>query len=142
MRLTTITVGIAAVCALVAVAAPAAATRPLHASVVIRHQMAHCHTWSFDRGPSGATISGTVARGATLTFTNDDVMSHTLMLEHGPSLVPFSASPRLAKIGATVTVGFPKSGTYVFGTKAGEDYAPGVKTTGADNVLILRITVV
>jgi hypothetical protein len=52
-----------------------------------------------------------------------------------------SRSRLLNKPGATVTVSFPKAGTYVFGTKAGEDYMKGVKTTGEDNVLTLKITV-
>jgi hypothetical protein len=44
-------------------------------------------------------------------------------------------------MGATAYVGFPTKGTYVFTTKAGEDYMSGVKTIGEDNVLKLVVTV-
>ena len=42
---------------------------------------------------------------------------------------------------ATAYVGFPTRGTYVFNTRAGEDYMKGIKTTGEDNVLKLVVTV-
>jgi hypothetical protein len=43
---------------------------------------------------------------------------------------------------ASADVGFPSKGTYVFTTKAGEDYLKGVKTVGEDNVLKLVVKVV
>ena len=43
------------------------------------------------------------------------------------------------KPGAGATVMFTRPGTYVLGTKPGEDYTKGIVTTGADNVL--RMTV-
>jgi plastocyanin len=109
-------------------------------TVLIRHQLQHCHAWSFDGGNFAAAASGTVAKGATITFTNNDVMSHKLIEKSGPAAT-FKGSPLLGKIGASVTVSFPKAGTYVFGTKPGGDYIKGVKTIGADNVLTLKITV-
>jgi plastocyanin len=118
----------------------AAATAPKHATVLIRHQVAHCHSWAFDHGKFAAAVKGTVAKGATITFTNNDVMPHKLFLKSGPTPT-FKGSPLLNKIGASVVVSFPRAGTYVFGTKVGEDYMKGVKTTGEDNVLTLKITV-
>ena len=53
----------------------------------------------------------------------------------------FVGSPNLNKMGSKVTVRFRTAGTYVFGTKPGEDYMKGIKTTGEDNVLTLKITV-
>jgi hypothetical protein len=44
-------------------------------------------------------------------------------------------------MGASVKVTFSKAGTYLFKTKAGEDYMPGVKTIGEDNILRLTVTV-
>ena len=109
-------------------------------SVLIRHQTAHCHAWSFDGGRFLAAAKGTIARGATITFTNNDVMPHKVFEKSGPAAI-FKGSPLLAKIGAKVTVAFPKAGVYVFGTKPGEDYMKGIVTTGADNVLTLKVTV-
>jgi plastocyanin len=127
--------------ALAALAATlASAATPTHATVLIRHQMAHCHAWSFDNGKFGAAASGVLVRGATVTFINNDVMSHKLILKSGPAAT-FKGSPLLNKIGARVTVSFPRAGIYVFGTKTGADYTKGVTTTGADNVLTLRLTV-
>jgi hypothetical protein len=65
---------------------------------------------------------------------------HKLILKSGPAPT-FKGSPLLNKIGAKVTVSFPKAGVHVFGTKVGEDYTKGAKTTGEDNVLTLNITV-
>jgi hypothetical protein len=42
---------------------------------------------------------------------------------------------------ARAHVGFPAKGTYVFTTKAGEDYMQGIKTIGEDNVLKLTVIV-
>ena len=67
-------------------------------------------------------------------------MSHKLILKSGPA-ASFKGSPLLNKIGARVTVSFPRAGVYVFATKAGADYTKGVATTSADNVLSLRLTV-
>ena len=47
----------------------------------------------------------------------------------------------MSHVGATASVKFPRAGTYVFTTKAGEDYMKGVKTIGEDNVLTLKVVV-
>ena len=109
-------------------------------TVLIRHQVAHCHSWSFDGGKFVAAASGTVAKGGTVTFTNNDIMPHRLFEKKGPAAT-FVGSPNLNKMGSRVVVKFLKAGTYVFGTKPGEDYMQGMKTTGEDNVLTLKITV-
>ena len=44
-------------------------------------------------------------------------------------------------MGAHTRVVLSKPGTYVFGTKAGEDYTKGVVTKGEDNVLRLVVSV-
>jgi plastocyanin len=137
-RLTLTLIPLAAL--LAASAALASAGPPTRATVLIRHQTQHCHTWSFDNGKFVAAASGTIAKGGTITFTNNDVMPHKLLLKSGPAPV-FQGSPLLNHMGATVTVAFPKAGVYLFGTKPGEDYMKGVVTTGADNVLTLKVTV-
>jgi len=45
------------------------------------------------------------------------------------------------KTGATSTITFAKPGTYMLGTKPGEDYTSGIVTTGADNVLRIKVVV-
>ena len=47
----------------------------------------------------------------------------------------------MAHMGATVKITFAHAGVYRFTTKAGEDYMPGMKTIGEDNVLRLTVTV-
>jgi hypothetical protein len=44
-------------------------------------------------------------------------------------------------MGATSSVVFSKPGTYVLGTKPGEDYTNGVVTTGNDTVLRMKVKV-
>jgi hypothetical protein len=43
--------------------------------------------------------------------------------------------------GAQAKIVLSKPGTYVFGTKEGNDYYKGVVTTGPDNILRLVVTV-
>ena len=123
-----------------ALAASAGAVQPTQHRVTIRHQVQHCHSWSVDSGPFRAHLDVSLRVGGTLTLTNNDVMSHRLIQQSGPHAV-FSGSASLAHIGATVKVTFPRAGAYRFTTKAGEDYTKGVKTTGEDNVLTMRVVV-
>ena len=132
------TIGLAVV--VLVAAAVAVAASPRSATVVIRHQVQHCHAWSFNGGAFAAAAAGSVAKGGTISVTNNDVMSHTLFQKSGPKAV-FQGKPALAHMGASVKVAFPKAGVYVFGTKPGEDYMKGIKTVGEDNVLTLKITV-
>jgi plastocyanin len=125
---------------LVAVAVAVAATSPRSATVLIRHETQHCHTWSFNGGAFGASLRGTVAKGGTISFKNTDVMPHTLFQKSGPKAV-FLGNRVMGHMSATVKVVFRTAGVYVFATKVGEDYMSGVKTVGEDNVLTLKITV-
>lgn len=128
---------LAAGIAAIAVAAPASASNTV--SINIRHQVVGCHAWAIGSGPFAAFHSLKVAPGTTLTFKNNDVMPHTLTQLAGPIVA--MQTPRMAKIGALAKITFTKPGSYVFGTKAGEDYYAGVKTKGEDNVLKLVVTV-
>jgi plastocyanin len=117
----------------------AAASSPGHASLVIRHQMRGCHSWSANGDAFKASQSITLRHGGWLTVTNNDVMPHTLALTSGPSLR--IAHPKLGHMGASLKVTLTKPGVYHFTTKAGEDYMAGMKTIGEDNVLRLTVIV-
>ena len=85
---------------------------------------------------------------------NDDVMPHRLVEVSGRAVtmrnsttMPMmggyvSRTPGVMNhMGAGTTVTFRKAGLYRFRTRAGEDYLPGITTTGLDNVLTLTVTV-
>jgi plastocyanin len=110
--------------------------------ITIRHQMHGCHSWSYNGGASQAALVVRLHPGATLTVKNVDVMPHTFVQTAGPVAV-FQGKALLNKIGAQVGVRFPKAGTYAFKTRAGDDYKAfaGVKTTGEDNKLTLKVIV-
>jgi len=120
----------------VAVGASQAATGRL----VIRHQLHGCHTWSYNGNTYSASQRIHLARGASLTIVDADVMPHTLVQQSGPHAV-FGGPATMHMMNATLRVTFPKPGVYTFVTKAGEDYMPGMKTIGKDNVLRLTVTV-
>jgi plastocyanin len=143
----------------IGVVGPAAAATPAtraSATVLIHHQTAGCHAWSVNGGPYGASESVKLARGGKLTITNDDVMTHQVVRVSGPKVAyslttpgsmmmgalkaPY-ASGMLPHMGAALKVTFARAGVYTFKTIAGSDYMKGVKTTGADNVLRLVVTV-
>ena len=112
-------------------------------------------SWSVDGGAYKATQAVVVRRGGWLTITNNDVMSHQLVKTSGPAVrieslkTPMAGMgmrgtfrpSMMAHMGASVKVTFAHAGTYRFTTKAGEDYMPGMKTIGEDNVLRLTVTV-
>lgn len=122
------------------VATSALAASPQHASVTIRHQMMGCHAWSVGNGSYTAHVATKLSAGGSITFTDNDVMSHQLIKKSGSAVV-FSGSHTMGHMGATLKVTFPHAGTYHFTTKPGEDYMKGVKTMGEDNVLTLTVTV-
>ena len=124
--------------AALALASVASASAP-RASIVIRHQMHGCHTWAVNGSPFKAALSVKLARGTVAVVTNNDVMPHKLVKVSGPALTLTSANMNHA--GATMHVKFAKAGVYTFMTKAGEDYMKGVKTTGEDNVLTMKVVV-
>ncbi len=119
--------------------AASAASAPGHASLLIRHQMRGCHSWSVNGGAFKASQSITLRHGGWLSVTDNDVMSHRLVETSGPTVRIASAT--LNHMGATLKVTFTKPGVYHFTTKAGEDYTSGVKTIGEDNVLRLTVVV-
>jgi hypothetical protein len=119
----------------------AVAKAPTHAKIVIRHQIGGCHTWSLNGGSFHAKLSTALARGGTITFIDNDIMSHKLIRKSGPAL-RYKGSAAMRHMSASVRVTFSKAGVYRLTTKAGEDY-PGMamKTTGEDNVLRLTVKV-
>jgi hypothetical protein len=142
------------------VGAASAAVPASHASLVIRHQVRGCHTWSVSGGPYRARQAVVLRRGGSITVTNNDVMPHTLIKTRGPAvrmtnlrgsmmggtmggvMGTWSSAPGvMAHMGATTKVVFPKTGVYRFTTKAGEDYMSGMRTIGEDYVLRLTVTV-
>jgi hypothetical protein len=120
--------------------AGSALAAPNNATITIKHQTRGCHSWSLDGKTWRASQSITLVRGAVLTVVDNDVMPHKLIQLHGPKATLTGTS--MKHMGATAHAGFPVKGTYVFTTKAGEDYMKGVKTVGEDNVLKLVVKVV
>ena len=123
-------------------------------TLVIRHQVQGCHSWSANGDAYKATQAIKLQRGASLSVTNNDVMPHKLVETSGPAVKIVRLSPgmgmgmkgtfpagMMARMGASSKVTFTKPGVYKFTTKVGEDYMSGVKTTGEDNVLKLTVTV-
>ena len=141
--------------ALIAFAVPASAA-PGGASLVIRHQVRGCHSWSVNGGAWLPTQHIRLARGGSLVVTNNDVMFHKLINTTGPAVVfnlvktgkPIKGTVKLpwapglmGRPGATLKVTFPKAGIYRLTTKFGEDYMPMGETIGEDNVLHAVVTV-
>jgi len=135
--------------AAVAFALPASAS-PGGATLIIRHQIQHCHSWSLNGGAWKATQHIELARGGSLLITNNDAMFHKLIKVSGPAVafklvktgMPMKGTVKLpwgpgmmGRPGATLKVTFPKAGTYTFKTVFGEDYMPMGETKGEDNTL-------
>lgn len=121
-------------------AIPAKPAAPRTASIMIDHVTRGCHTLDVNgarRLAPHATIH--LAVGGSIHMQNNDVMPHTLVVVHGRQVALVAAN--MAHMGAKSTSTFPTAGTYVLGTKAGEDYAKGVVTTGADNTLRIKVIV-
>ena len=118
----------------------AASAHVPQATLTISHQMRGCHTWSFNNGPSKASVKIKIASRTTLKVIDNDVMPHRLLQVGGPKARLIS--PAMRHMSAQAKVVFPKKGTYRFTTKAGEDYPAMamMKTVGED--FVLRLTVV
>jgi plastocyanin len=126
------------VTALIVIGGASASSAANRHSLVIRHQMRGCHSWALDGGAFRANQSVTIRRGGSITFVDNDVMSHKLIKKSGPALrIPAT----MDHAGATAKLTFTHPGTYRFITRAGEDYMDGVKTVGEDNVLNLTVKV-
>ena len=144
-----------AAASLVALAAAGAGRSAAGATVVIRHQIRHCHAWSVNGNAFAAAQRLSVKRGATVTFVDDDVMPHRLVelagarvamrngstMPMGMAMRGSSAAGEMSFMGATTSIRLAKPGVYRFRTRAGEDYRPGFETTGEDDVLTLTVTV-
>ena len=138
-----IAVAVTALAVAAVVAGSAAATaRHANATVLIRHQTRGCHTWSYAGTGWHARLSITLDRDTkALSFVNNDVMPHRLIQLRGPHATISHAYMR--HMSARAVVRFSRAGTYVFGTKAGEDY-PNMhmsETVAKDNVLRLTVGV-
>jgi hypothetical protein len=134
----------------------AAAAAAGSATLVIHHQLKGCHSWSLNGNKFQVSQTVHLAKGGTLTITNQDLMSHQLIKLSGGPVVIKLASPGMPMMGklkppyamglmphsnATLKVSFAKAGTYTFTTKEGDDYMAGVKTVGNDNILKLKVIV-
>ena len=153
MRVKRMVTTLAAVTAVVA--GTASAATPATHSLVIRHQVRGCHSWSVNGGPFKASQTISLQRRGWITVTNNDVMPHKLMKTSGAAVQMQSlktsmmgmglrgrfGSGMMAHMGATVKVTFSRPGVYRFTTKAGEDYMSGMKTIGEDTVLRLTVEV-
>jgi hypothetical protein len=127
-----------------------ASAAPKSAGLVIRHEVHGCHAWSLNGGAYKAAQTIRLARGGSLTITDNDVMPHQLVKTSGPAMVvklvkpgamakgmmkgPFAAG-MMGRMGATLKVTFPAKGVYKLTTKPGEDYFDVGETVGEDNVL-------
>lgn len=125
------------------------------ATLVIDHVKVGCHSWSLNGDKLSVSQTARLARGGTLTVTDNDVMPHLLLQTGGPakaaiarvasSVRDVSTSLRgpglMAHMGASVKVSFAKAGTYTFTTKEGDDYVKGIETVGPDHVLKLKVVV-
>ena len=122
----------------VGAATPApAATTAKSDSILIRHQLKGCHTWSLNGGPSKAALDLRLARGGTVTIVNNDPMVHKLIQLAGPAVgmqhMPDQHMMRMGlkhitgrgvmnHMSASMKVTFPRAGVYRFTTEDLGDY--------------------
>ena len=138
-----------------ALAAPSTAAAPSSASIVVRHQLQGCHAWSLNGGPYRVELAVRLARGGSITITNNDPMVHKLVRESGPAVTMRTiAHDHMKMVGlhnitgpgvmshmsAAVKVTFTRAGTYRFTTKDLGDYFE-LKTVGHHNHLMLVVRV-
>ncbi len=148
--------------AVLALSVSAFAAAPKSATLVVRHQVRGCHAWSLNGGPYVAHQVVRVARGGSLTVTNNDLMAQELVKTGGQAMtmnlvrqshmgsMPMGmpkgmamgkAGPyTMSHMGATLAVIFPRAGTYRFKLVDRGDYVE-VETKGADNELTLNVVV-
>jgi len=138
-------------------AIPAVAATPVKSgSIVIRHQLRACHTWSLNGGAYKAALDVRLAQGGSLTITNVDPMVHKLIKEAGPrvrmatiahshanvvGLHKITGRGVMSHLGAAVKVTFPRAGVYRFITEDLGDYFE-LKAIGEHNhlMLVVRVT--
>lgn len=150
-------VGVTLVALVVAVpAALAASASPKPASIVIRHQLRGCHTWSLNGGAYRMALTVRLARGGSLVITNNDPMVHQLIQQSGPAvpmrhiadghtkmigLQKINKRGAMNHMGARLHVIFTKAGVYRFTTEDLGDYFE-LKSVGMHNHLMLTVRVV
>lgn len=154
MKLLLVALPLVAIVAGAGVPAPAA-TPAKSGSIVIRHQLRACHTWSLNGGPYKASLDVRLARGGSLTITNIDPMVHKLIQEAGSrvgmrtishdhlnvvGLHKITGRGVMSHMGAAVKVTFPRTGLYRFTTKDLGDYFE-LKAIGDHNHLMLVVRV-
>lgn len=137
-----------------AAVAPAAGSAT-SASIVIRHELRGCHTWSLNGGAYVPELQLRLGRGGRLTITNNDPMVHRLVKERGPAVGMRTIAHRhmrmvgrhditgrgvMSHMGAMLRVTFPRAGTYVFTTEDLGDYFE-LKSVGMHNHLHLTVRV-
>lgn len=142
---------VAAAAALPSLAASSASS----ASVVIRHQLRGCHTWSLNGGAYKPDLTVRLARGGSLTITNNDPMVHKLIQQGGPragmrtvahdhmrtvGLHKLTGRGVMNHMGAGLVVTFPAAGVYRFTTKDLGDYFE-LEDAGEHNHLMLTVRV-
>ena len=94
---------LAAVAAAAIVAGVATAASPAsHASLLIRHQVRGCHSWSLNGGQFRAQQAVTLRRGGSITVVDNDVMSHKLVETSGPAAR--LQAPSMARMGAIAKI--------------------------------------
>jgi len=81
-------------------------------TLVIRHQLKGCHSWSANGDSYKPTQAIKLQHGASLSVINNDVMPHKLVLTSGPALHISHAT--LGHMGASLKVALTKPGTYHF----------------------------
>jgi hypothetical protein len=121
------------------VIAGSAAAAPPSVQISIHHQVKGCHSWAIGNGLFKPTQHLTAARGTAVTITDSDLMPHLLFQVSGPKVTLHT--PNMSKPDAQASFKLLTKGTYVFKTKAGEDWVKGVVTKGEDNVLKLIVVV-
>lgn len=121
------------------VIAGSATAAPPSVQILIHHQVKGCHAWAVGNGVYKATQNISAVAGTKFTVTDSDLMPHLLYQASGPKVTLHT--PNMNKADAQASFRLLRKGTYVFKTKAGEDWVKGVKTSGPDNVLKLIVVV-
>lgn len=144
-----------AVFAAAAVSYPSLAATPRSASVVVRHQLRACHTWSLNGGVYKADLAVRLARGGTLRITNNDLMVQKLIQWSGRGvrmrtiahdhmkmvgLHKITGRGVMNHMGAALEVTFPAAGVYRFSMEDLGDYFE-LKEVGESNRLTLTVRV-
>lgn len=134
----------------------AASTAATSGAILIRHEQRGCHTWSLNGGRYRPKLETRLARGGSITITNNDPMVHRLtQLAGRPVHVQHTADQHMTRIGlkhitgrgvmnhmgASVRVTFLTRGLHRFTTEDLGDYFE-LETSGEHNhlMLVVRVT--